>query len=113
LIGYNNLAPLNTEGTSAGDNFQRPSSVMVDFALHSAIQAVEYPEKDEDVAIVQGLVEVHDVNGLDKLGNTPIIIAAERGLPKIVACLIEHGADTNKARESDGMTPLIASIIML
>ena len=74
-------------------------------ALHLvATFAPEHPE------FVDFFAAASDVDATDGAGNTPLILAAERGFASIVGKLLQHGADVNKARESDGVTPLLAAI---
>jgi ankyrin repeat protein len=51
-----------------------------------------------------------DVNARDKLGETPLHVAAVRGYQETSSPLIANGADIN-ARNEDGVTPLHASAL--
>jgi ankyrin repeat protein len=50
--------------------------------------------KVENVA--RYLKEGADINTLDPVGNTPLMLAAQRGHPETVKFLIEKGADLSK-----------------
>ena len=80
-----------------------------DKPLHQTIQAISYPETPAVLDAVKAHAAAVDPDEVDKWGNTPLIIAAERGLPQVVKILQEMGADVNKAN-NDGVTPVIAAI---
>ncbi len=46
-----------------------------------------------------------EVNGKDKYGETPLMLASRLGYPDIVQLLLEHGADPN-ARNLENQTAL-------
>ena len=42
---------------------------------------------------------------------SPLFIAADRGHLAVVQCLLEHGADVNKAKDRGDITPLHAAVL--
>jgi ankyrin repeat protein len=90
--------------------------------LMQAIAAVSVPmptrsedraaEKNERRAIVNLLLQHRaDANSVDKLGWTPVALAADKGSPEIVAALINHGANVDIAVSGMGnQTPLMLAI---
>ena len=50
---------------------------------------------EDSKAIVQNLIKSTDINARDKMGNTPLILAIEKGHKEIAKLLIDGGADLN------------------
>jgi uncharacterized protein len=60
------------------------------------------------VGVEQALAAGIDVNTSDKLGQTPIVVAALAGQDEVASVLVQHGADV-MARTDKGMTALHAA----
>jgi ankyrin repeat protein len=60
------------------------------------------------VGVEQALAAGTDVNTRDKLGQTPIVVAALAGQNEVASVLVQHGADV-MARTDKGMTALHAA----
>jgi len=90
------------EQTKANLNIIKPSSQM------SLTEAV----RTNDIVKVKALIATGvDVNSRDKLGETPLHVAAVRGYKEISTLLIAKGADVN-AEDESGLTPLHAAAWM-
>jgi ankyrin repeat protein len=61
-----------------------------------------------DIALLMVKSGSVDINGKDRLGQTPLYHASGWGKIEVVQALVEAGADLNQARE-DGATPLFVA----
>jgi ankyrin repeat protein len=90
------------ELTKANLGLEKPSSPL------SLTEAV----RTNDIVKVKTLLAAGvDVNGRDKVGDTPLHVAAVRGYKETATLLIAKGADVN-AEDEHGLTPLHAAAWM-
>jgi ankyrin repeat protein len=75
-------------------------------SLHQAV-------KDGHVPLAEKLLELHDVNGTDDEGMTPLHWGCLTGDADMVRLLLENGGDTCRANaHADGLTPEDMAVAM-
>jgi ankyrin repeat protein len=78
-------------------------------ATHRGYTALHYAAMFGNTEMIAALVKAGArVDALDRLGNTPLCLAAARRQDEAARLLITAGADVN-AQNHDGMTPLMAA----
>jgi Ankyrin repeat. len=67
--------------------------------------------EEEKVSTISKLITIKkvNVNGEDEKGNTALYHACAEGYPKIVEFLLKNGADANKFKDYNEITPLMAA----
>lgn len=84
--------------------------VLLDHASQTVEDILAWLSESGDVESVRMVVEAGvDPNGIDKRGNTPLLMAASGGNAEMVKALLELNADPNQP-DRDGWTPLMLSI---
>ena len=81
-----------------------PTAEASDISIHDAVSLGDVE------AIKQHLADGADVNVKDKVGWTPLHLAAFNGHKEIVELLIANGADVNAKSDDVGRTPLDLAI---
>ncbi|TRZ01342.1 hypothetical protein DNTS_031865 [Danionella cerebrum] len=87
----------------SGESFLSPAVTVVTtrqpYTGKELHQAVNRQDEQELIAVLSsGMV---DVDVCDKMGFTPLMVAAQKGFSRFVEILVKHGADLNK-RDSTG-----------
>lgn len=78
-------------------------------ATHRGYTALHYAAMFDNTEMIAALVKAGArVDAHDRLGNTPLLLAAARRQDEAAELLIKDGADLN-AQNHDGMTPLMAA----
>ncbi|CAN0361102.1 unnamed protein product, partial [Discosporangium mesarthrocarpum] len=66
---------------------------------------------DERLAAVQGIEDQLDYNATNRLGDTPLMLGAQRGSTVCVAALLEEGETDVAAVNADGCTALVLAVM--
>lgn len=65
--------------------------IMKNLSIHHLTDAIQYQNQEE----VKRLIPLVDLNQIDKIGKSPILVCALKGDLKTMALLLEYGADIN------------------
>lgn len=78
-------------------------------ATHRGYTALHYAAMFDNTEMIAALVKAGaQIDAQDRLGNTPLLLAAARRQDEAAELLVKDGADLN-AQNHDGMTPLMAA----